>query len=169
LDFADIIEIVKDDERDFEYYHETKTVLELERVPEKFEVPNLINNRQHYCPTRWLVLQRNQQDLSLHQMRASLIRSNRRKKKVVVEEKEEEVEESDSDCILSIEELSMRERQIQKKQDREVRVPNSNNFAFVSFRSYRRKYYIRTILEDKAREEEMKKLLTTDIVRTSFF
>jgi hypothetical protein len=31
-------------------------MLELERVPEKFEVPTLINNRQHYCPTRWVVL-----------------------------------------------------------------------------------------------------------------
>jgi hypothetical protein len=36
LDFADIIDIVKDDERDFEYYHETKTLLELDKMPEKF-------------------------------------------------------------------------------------------------------------------------------------
>jgi hypothetical protein len=48
-------------------------------------VPNLINNRQNYCPTRWLVLQRYQQDLTIPQERASLIRNNRRKKKVIVE------------------------------------------------------------------------------------
>jgi hypothetical protein len=33
LDFAEIIDILKDDEKDFEYFHETKTILELERVP----------------------------------------------------------------------------------------------------------------------------------------
>lgn len=86
-----------------------------------------------------------------------------------MEEKEPDVEESDSDYILSIEELSMRERQIQKKQDRELKVPANNNSSYVSFRSYRRKHYFRTIVEDKIREEELKRLLTTDLVRTSYF
>jgi hypothetical protein len=80
-------------------------------MPEKFEVPTLINNRQHYCPTRWIVLQRHRKDLLSRQERSSLFRNNRRKKKVIVEEKDAEVDESDSECILSIEEMSVQEKQ----------------------------------------------------------
>jgi hypothetical protein len=87
---------------------------------------------------------------------------------VIVEEKEPEVEESDSECILSIEEISVRDQQLHKKQEQQV-ARKVNNPAFVSFRSYRRKHYFRTVIEDKAREEELKQLLTNEIVRTSYF
>lgn len=64
-------------------------------------------------------------------------------------------------------ELAKRQKQIDKL--KQIKDSPSNNPAYISFRSYRRKHYLSTVVEDKAREEQLKRLLSTDIVLTSYF
>lgn len=119
-------------------------------------MPNLINNRQHYCPTKWVVLQRNKRSLLATQERSQYLRSYRRKKTIVVEDKEVEVEDSDSDNLMSAEEMSLKEKTPVEKKRRAPKEKeqwdNHKSPAFVSFRSYRRKHYLKTVLEDKQKE-----------------
>ena len=67
--------------------------------------------------------------------------------------------------------MSFRERSMDKRGEKRVsrEVSNSNNMSLVTFRSYRRKHHLKTVMNDKAKEEEIKEVMSHDVIHTSQF
>lgn len=117
-------------------------------------MPSLINNRHHYCPTRYIVLRKNKKSLQIKQERSHKLRSSRKAKmnyldkednRQLASESDSEAENIDNDAIdsLKLENIDLPTRKKQKNHpSAPLRTPTplSSNATCISFRSYKRRF-----------------------------
>jgi hypothetical protein len=78
----DFLKCINKTNIDREYYHEIKTNLDLSEFCESFEAPSILNIRQHYYPSRTILIRkRNAVYAKLNNARIHFLRSNRKLKK----------------------------------------------------------------------------------------
>jgi len=164
IDFDTFMDVIRDNPKDFEYFHETKHRIDMRKFAEAYEIPDLINNRQHYCPTRSVVIKKSKSERGKKQSRTEFLRAGKRTKRISFQDKYFEEDSLDSqiwDCGKQVADKANNQDSAGKiiTSVEENYKAQAEGKTMITIRNYWRKNYKkRPDLEERTFEKENRKM-----------